>query len=70
MSGPFLRDEVLLELMQDIKNQYDKGTVEQKAKIMNILLYNCELKGKNTVFYWNKPFDILFEMGQNQKWGE
>ena len=60
----------ILELMQDIRNQYDKGTVEQKAKIMNILLYNCELKGKNTVFCWNKPFDILFEMGQYKKWDE
>lgn len=59
----------ILELMQDIKNQYDKGTIEQKAKIMNILLYNCELKGKNTTFYWNKPFDILFEMGQTKRWG-
>ena len=27
-------------------------------------------KGANTSFYWNKPFDILFEMGQTGKWGE
>ena len=37
---------------------------------MKILVSNCELKGINTRIYWNKPFDILFELGESKKWGE
>lgn len=57
------------ELMKNIKNQYVKADPAQKHRIMKILVSNCELKGVNTRIYWNKPFDILFEMGQTQKWG-
>ena len=32
-------------------------------------LSNCELKGVTSRNYWNKPFDILFEIGQEKKWG-
>jgi len=60
---------LILELLQNIKSQYDKASLEQKAKIMKILLLNCELKGANTRFYWNKPFDILFELGKTKRWG-
>jgi hypothetical protein len=49
---------------------YQKANLEDKAKVLSILLSNCELKGVETSFYWNKPFDILFEMGQTEKWGE
>jgi len=59
----------LLELMKDIKNQYDAADMEQKSKILKILLQNCELKGLTATFHWNKPFDLLYEMGQNEKWG-
>jgi site-specific DNA recombinase len=60
----------VLELLQDIKNQYDRATLEQKSKIMKVLLLNCELKGASTRYYWNKPFDLLFELGKTKKWGE
>jgi len=59
----------IFELMKNIKNQYVKANSEQKHRIMKILVSNCELKGVNTRIYWNKPFDILFEMGRTQKWG-
>jgi len=59
----------IFELMKNIKNQYVKADPAQKHRIMKILVSNCELKGVNTRIYWNKPFDILFEMGQNKKWG-
>jgi len=49
--------------------QYVKADSAQKHKIMKILVSNCELKGVNTRIYWNKPFDILFEIGQEKKWG-
>lgn len=32
-------------------------------------LSNREPKVVNIRMYWNKPFDILFEMGQEKKWG-
>jgi len=59
----------IFELMKNLKNQYVKADSAQKHRIMKILVSNCELKGVNTRIYWNKPFDILFEMGQNKKWG-
>ena len=35
-------------------------------KILFFWLSNCELTGVNTRIYWNKPFDILFEIGQEK----
>jgi len=60
---------LILELMKDIRKIYENANFENKAKILNVLLSNCELKGASTSFYWNKPFDILFEMGETEKWG-
>ncbi|UCC41902.1 MAG: recombinase zinc beta ribbon domain-containing protein [Candidatus Aminicenantes bacterium] len=60
---------LILELLQDVKNQYIRASKEQKSKILKILVSNVELKGVNTSFYWNKPFDILFELGQTDKRG-
>ena len=60
---------MILELMKNIKNQYLRANLENKSKILKILLSNCELKGVNTSFYWNKPFDILFELGKSEKRG-
>jgi len=59
----------IFELMKNLKNQYVKADSAQKHRIMKILVSNCELKGVNTRIYWNKLFDILFEMGQEKKWG-
>ena len=59
----------IFELMKNIKNQYVKADSTQKQRIMKILVSNCELKGVNTRIYWNKPFDILFEIGETKKWG-
>jgi len=59
----------IFELMKNIKNQYVKADPAQKQRIMKILVSNCELKGVTTRIYWNKPFDILFEMGREKKWG-
>jgi len=59
----------IFELMKNLKNQYVKADPAQKQRIMKILVSNWELKGVNTTIYWNKPFDILFEMGETQKWG-
>ncbi len=67
----YIKEELMiLELMKNIKNQYVKANLEQKAKILKALLSSCKLQGVNTSFYWNKPFDILFEMGKTQRWGE
>ena len=53
-----------------LKSQYLRANLEHKAKMLKILLSNCELKGVSTSFQWNKPFDVLFEMRQTGKWGE
>jgi site-specific DNA recombinase len=58
-----------LELVKDIKNQYDAADMEQKSKILKALVLNCEIKGLTATFRWNKPFDILYDMGQKEKWG-
>jgi hypothetical protein len=59
----------IFELKINLMNQYVKADPAQKQRIMKILVPNWELKGVNTRIYWNKPFDILFEMGQTKKWG-
>lgn len=45
--------------MKDIKNTYLKASLKQKSKLMKVLLERCELKGEETSFRWNKPFDLL-----------
>ena len=60
----------ILELVQDIKNTYVKAKLEDKAKILKILSSNCTLKGVSVTFHWNKPFDILFKLGQSKEKGE
>ena len=59
----------ILELMQSIKNVYIKADMEDKAKILRLLLQNCTLKGVNIRFYWNSPFDLLIKLGQTNKRG-
>ena len=60
----------ILELMQSIKNVYLKADMEDKAKILRLLLQNCTLKGVSIRFYWNSPFDLLVKLGQTNKRGE
>ncbi len=60
---------LILELVQDIKNQYVKANMEQKSKMLKILCSNLELKGVNSCYNWNKPFDILYELGQSEDRG-
>lgn len=60
----------ILELVQDIENTYLRANMEQKSKMLKILSSNLELKGVNTSFYWNKPFDILYELGESENRGE
>ena len=61
---------LILELVQDIKNQYLKADMEQKSKMLKILLSNLELKGVDSSFHWNKPFDILYKLGESENRGE
>ena len=60
----------ILELVQDIKNTYVKAKLEDKAKILKILSSNCTLMGASVTFHWNRPFDILFKLGQSKEKGE
>ena len=56
--------------MYDITRKFrPEENLENKSKILRILLSNCELKGINTSIYWNKPFDILLELGQTENRG-
>jgi hypothetical protein len=55
--------------MKNIRNQCVRANLENKVKMLKIMLSNCELKGVNTSFYWNKPFDILFELGKTENRG-
>ncbi len=68
-TGYFEEGLEILELMRNIKNQYVRADPMQKQRILKILASKCELKGVNTKIYWNKPFDILFDLGQTKKWG-
>ena len=59
----------IFELMKNIKNQCVRADSAQKQRIMKILVSKWELKGVNTRIYWNKPFDILFKLGETKRWG-
>lgn len=60
----------ILELVQDIENTYLRANMEQKSKMLKILSSNLELKGVNSSFHWNKPFDILYKLGESENRGE
>ena len=67
----YMREGILiLELVQDIENTYLRANMEQKSKMLKILSSNLELKGVNTSFHWNKPFDILYKSGESENRGE
>ena len=61
---------MILELMKDIKNTYMKADLRIKSKWLYVLVQKCILKGEETKFYWNKPFDLLCGVLKREEWGE
>ena len=64
----------VLELLKGFKKIYLSQDLVGKARILDVVLDKCYLKGDSTRFLWKSPFDVLFLMGQlvikHEKWGE
>ena len=54
----------ILELMQSMRNQWDKADLEKKASIAKILILELKLSDVSCSIEWNKPFDLLYDVGK------
>jgi hypothetical protein len=60
----------LLELASRAYELYAKQPVEQKNRLLRVLLSNCTLQHGTLQPHYKKPFDILARGIESRKWGE
>lgn len=60
----------LLELASRAHELYAKQPVEQKNRLLRVLLSNCTLQNGTLQPHYKKPFDILARGIESRKWGE
>lgn len=53
----------LLNLASNIKENFLKLDIEQKANVLNILFKKCPVKDKKVKIVWNPPFNYISELG-------
>lgn len=63
----------IIELLRGFKEVYLAADLEGKAKILSVMLRQVILKGEETQFIWQVPFDTLFCLGlfinkKNREW--
>lgn len=59
--------ETIVKMSQNILKIFKSSKVEEKNKILNILLWNLTLKKKRIDFSYRKPFDLLCKQGSDLK---
>jgi len=57
----------VIELMAGFKKVYEAADLDGKVRILNVVLDKVILKGDETWFNWNPPFDQLFFINQEGK---
>ena len=57
-----------IELAQQADRLYVSAEPIQKRKLLNSVLSNCELKDRTLYPTYKKPFDILSQGHESEKW--
>jgi site-specific DNA recombinase len=58
----------ILELSKKAYSLYKSATAQEKRKLLNLVLSNCYLEGKNLRPDYKKPFDIIRKGIQSKEW--
>ena len=58
----------LLSLSKDAPKLFINGNQEKKRALINLVLSNLELKGKQLLWEIKRPFDLMAFCNQNQNW--
>ena len=59
---------LLLNIWSRTPELFESSKVEQKRQLINFLLSNLKLRGKNLEFELEKPFDVLVNLGYRSNW--
>ena len=58
----------LLNICSKAPELFESSKVEQKRQLINFLLSNLKLRGKNLEFNLKKPFDVLVSLDHCSNW--
>ena len=58
----------LLNICSRAPELFESSKVEQKRQLINFLLSNLKLRGKNLEFELKKPFDVLVNLDYRSNW--
>ena len=58
----------VLELAQNAHSLYLTGTDTERAELLREVLSNCHTDGVSLSPIYKKPFEIIFQRGQNEEW--
>ena len=58
----------VLSLAQRACEIFERSEVHEKRALLNFLLQNCELEGKNLLFKLKTPFDRVLVANQTSNW--
>jgi len=56
----YLTANMVLNLAKKSKEIFESSEIPEKRQLLNFLLQNLELKGKNLLFKIKTPFDTMF----------
>ena len=57
----YITANMVLNLAQKVLEVFESSEVNEKRQILNYLLQNCKLDGKNLSFELKTPFDTVFQ---------
>lgn len=58
----------ILKLANKAYDLFKSFEIEERRQLINLVLQNLRLNGKNIVFETNKPFDTLLDCNDRQLW--
>ena len=59
---------IVLDVSQRIKEIFEKGETEEKRKLINMLIQNCEIKQKKLLVSLRTPFDTIAIYANSNSW--
>ena len=66
--GFYIMASRILELANKSAELFESSEREQKRQLLQFVLQNCQLRGKNIDFTLKKPFDAILLANKSQDW--
>ena len=64
----FKTANTILTIAHESEDLFKSSEVEEKRKLIKLVLQNLRIDGENLVYEYNKPFDILAESVSCNEW--